>query len=435
MAMAAMDCEGSAIDIALDPTNSQDHERITNSPLIRSLPWSIDGMDCEEFLSWHRHGDSAFQKLCDSIRMATATDGKLPPASTATQRQAYARYIYGFDAVNTGASKSYPSEQHTIFALQLLQLFAEHIGLPKVKDRRMMPRFASLPTILLGNLSDWPTVIEKVRGYKPPQRKQVVSNLKIVASLLSVCGQGEFPIADVENRLGVGRRKDWTCNDYQLLTAFQLLGHHPPALVQYEQALTAELWKLMACNDNENAEGALQSFLYAASKLQTGHSNFFVSDHWLDLACPQRNSADPTPIPTSLPCADSTSILDSRSAQATAELAPNPRGLVPDLTQLFVYVPEPVSTFTTIYPPMLNRLPGVVVSDALRGLPLSQFPDLVCRLMIPPVAIELSHHERQSAPVHGPPTSEDLEWRSDLDPGETLWLPQYNEWVDLDSHG
>lgn len=56
-----MDCEGSAIDIALDPTNSQDHERITNSPLIRSLPWSIDGMDCEEFLSWHRHGDSAFQ--------------------------------------------------------------------------------------------------------------------------------------------------------------------------------------------------------------------------------------------------------------------------------------------------------------------------------------------------------------------------------------
>lgn len=80
--------------------------------------------------------------------MATATDGKLPPASTATQRQAYARYIYGFDAVNTGASKSYPSEQHTIFALQLLQLFAEHIGLPKVKDRRMMPRFASLPTIV-----------------------------------------------------------------------------------------------------------------------------------------------------------------------------------------------------------------------------------------------------------------------------------------------
>ncbi|KAJ7020109.1 hypothetical protein C8F04DRAFT_1197068 [Mycena alexandri] len=309
MAMAAMDCEGSAIDIALDPTNSQDHERITNSPLIRSLPWSIDGDE----RSHNAIRNSVIVFVWPPPPMAS-----YPPASTATQRQAYARYIYGFDAVNTGASKSYPSEQHTIFALQLLQLFAEHIGLPKVKDRRMMPRFASLPTILLGNLSDWPTVIEKVRGYKPPQRKQVVSNLKIVASLLSVCGQGEFPIADVENRLGVGRRKDWTCNDYQLLT----------------------------------------SFLYAASKLQTGHSNFFVSDHWLDLACPQRNSADPTPIPTSLPCADSTSILDSRSAQATAELAPNPRGLVPDLTQLFVYVPEPVSTFTTIYPPMLNRPPG-----------------------------------------------------------------------------
>ncbi|KAJ7435390.1 hypothetical protein B0H11DRAFT_1937686 [Mycena galericulata] len=151
-------------------TNTSDHppplviQRVTNSPLVLHLPWSIHGISDEGWRNWPEYPPVTLKVPPHVQFNATVTDGQL--SSNGTAPQLYARFFFGFDAVNRAEPNSNPKfpPGNAIFGLQAIQLLAEKLGIPRnleIRRRTCNPRLIikGKSKIVMDKLHNWRSVV------------------------------------------------------------------------------------------------------------------------------------------------------------------------------------------------------------------------------------------------------------------------------------
>ncbi|KAJ7898783.1 hypothetical protein B0H13DRAFT_804691 [Mycena leptocephala] len=305
-------------------------QRITNSPLVEGLPWSIDGIGDEGWRRWPLSSvdvpsNIQFDRLLRTVEIDTADN----LSSTGTAAQLFARFFCGFDKVNRAEPNPKPMlpPGNSIFALQVIQLFAERLGMPRSLEIRPqlplpLPKLTGKNSAVLKKLADWPSVIATARAVQSSKKNAILFNLMSAAFLLGCYRKGEFPsssskeirdhllrcvcltraLSKFEEYYSVGFAKEitdslvalklalsisvlilllpiylatWSFNDIQLVKIFQSVGRKPAVLVAYERALMDELWIIP--DTLEGANIALNKFLTISTSLPNtqGIEHFF----------------------------------------------------------------------------------------------------------------------------------------------------------------
>ncbi|KAJ7447387.1 hypothetical protein B0H11DRAFT_1929747 [Mycena galericulata] len=160
-------------------------QRISNSPRVAMLPWSVQGINNEEWRNWPleaglpesdvrlyvcylfagyikesllRRG----QDLVQDIQKATCD----PLEYRGIKANQFARWFCGFDELHVDGTALPEHVSNGLFALRVLDFVASRLGMPP--DKTVRPRPQSLLPVLTGKcnmamaqLCDWPTVIPK----------------------------------------------------------------------------------------------------------------------------------------------------------------------------------------------------------------------------------------------------------------------------------
>ncbi|KAJ7444117.1 hypothetical protein B0H11DRAFT_1931279 [Mycena galericulata] len=281
-------------------------QRITNSPLVESLYWSIDGLDNEDWRNWPNNPPNGleipphihFAKLLDDINKVT--NDNLSASGTAIQR--FTRYFCGFDATLEVANSSQRlPPNNAILALHVLQLFATTLGVSRNVPSKEYPKL-DLPELkgknldVLRKLDNWPSVITSAHDSsirhsfgsetgtvqnlsgspQDPQKRllnalynnfsssfkknkfhQILINVQLAAFMLGWYMQLSELITPFILLLPVPL-VTWSFNDVQLIQIRRYLGKKPPAVIAYEEAFLQELWKV--AEGLETPERALWAF-------------------------------------------------------------------------------------------------------------------------------------------------------------------------------
>ncbi|KAJ6453274.1 hypothetical protein DFH09DRAFT_1117384 [Mycena vulgaris] len=139
-------------------------ERITNSPLVGILPWSVDGLNNDEWRSWVNDMPEDlkiptwinFSGLLREI--ADTTNDHL---SSATATQSSTRQFFGFDQP-TGKKPNLPD--HCILGLQVINFMAERMGMgrtTKTYPRYRNPELGGKNESVLNSLGNWQDTLKK----------------------------------------------------------------------------------------------------------------------------------------------------------------------------------------------------------------------------------------------------------------------------------
>ncbi|KAJ7615113.1 hypothetical protein DFH06DRAFT_1146167 [Mycena polygramma] len=231
------------------PTASLYGQRITNSPLVRCLPFTIDGLGDE---TWRKWTVLELQTLLAHIAKRTNDHLSL---LTGTAEQMNACYYLGHTSVAHTLTERLPPE-NSVFALLVLQLMAEKWGIPR--SSKIYP--PQVPTCnikgrvlrILAALSKWSNLARKLEETQP--HPNVVQNVKAMVTSMQSFAEGTYEPDDtiahgvqfisVLCLLIPSLWGEYSIPQKTLIQVFQALGTKPPGLVAYEKALMDKLWKL-----------------------------------------------------------------------------------------------------------------------------------------------------------------------------------------------
>ncbi|KAJ7454098.1 hypothetical protein FB451DRAFT_1518419 [Mycena latifolia] len=143
------------------------NDRITNSPLVAELPWTVDGIGDETWhSSWllrqfHIPQPIQFQSLLENIKRVTGDH--LSPNGIAKEQ--FARWFFGFDATIDVKTRLLPKSL-SVFALQVINFLTLRLELGMTPRIGTNPR-CQLPDGIQGRtaeiltqLEDWPSIVQ-----------------------------------------------------------------------------------------------------------------------------------------------------------------------------------------------------------------------------------------------------------------------------------